>query len=230
MFYQPLVEEGHHVLDEDESAHCARVLRKREGDTVEVRDGKGHIYQVRLTAVHHRKCAFDILHRESVAPDNFHIHLAIAPTKNTDRIEWMVEKCVEIGLHEITFLTCDHSERSRLRFDRLHKKAISAMKQSRRAYALTIHPEVVPFDAFINTCETPAALAHVSEERPHMPLHEWDPGNAAVLMIGPEGDFSSRELAMASQQHCQLVSLGKNRLRTETAGLIGVHTLLLHFQ
>jgi 16S rRNA (uracil1498-N3)-methyltransferase len=182
--------------------------------------------------VHPRSCTFEILTKRFTAPDAYHIHLAIAPTKNADRMEWMVEKCVEVGLHELTFLSCDHSERSKIRFDRLKKKAISAMKQSRRAYALSLHEEIVPFRKFVteSIADTPAALAHVSEDQPHMPLTEWHPGSSTVILIGPEGDFSTQELALATSHEIPLVSLGKNRLRTETAGLIATHTMLLHYQ
>ena len=232
VFYQPQVESGYHFLDEEESSHCARVLRKRAGDQVEVRDGKGNIYHVRLTEVHPRKCSFEIIRQQFVAEDPFHIHLALAPTKNADRMEWMVEKCVEIGLHELTFLSCDHSERSRIRFDRLKKKAISAMKQSRRAYALSLHEQMVPFNTFVteSIANTPAALAHVSEDQPHLPLKQWHPASSCIILIGPEGDFSPQEVALATSHEIPLVNLGSNRLRTETAGLIAVHTMLLHFQ
>jgi 16S rRNA (uracil1498-N3)-methyltransferase len=236
IFYQPAVEEGINFLPEEESHHCARVLRKRTGDVIEVMDGKGHHYSAILTDVSPKSCSFEITGQSFRAPDPFQIHLAIAPTKNTDRIEWMVEKCVELGLHELTFISCEHSERTRLRFDRIQKKAIAAMKQSRRRYAPIVHDRLVPFTHFIDEKILPhadtlsTALAHVNEEEEYLRIQDWKHGESCVLLIGPEGDFSEDEIQTAKSAGAALVSLGENRLRTETAGLAGAYSLILQFQ
>lgn len=236
VFYQPEVETGVHQLDHEEAHHCVRVLRKRVGDIIEVMDGKGHFYQAELTSTGKSVCSFKILSSSFQEASSQHIHLAIAPTKNIDRTEWMVEKCVEIGVDEISFLQCDNSERSRIRFDRLAKKALSATKQSRRKYIPTLHETLTPFSDFLDLEVAPyadtrsVAMAHVNEDQPYKELRTWKPLPYALVLIGPEGDFSPDEVKLALEAGAQLVSLGENRLRTETAGIAAVLTLTLKFE
>ena len=134
LFYQPLVAKGVYKLDEEESRHAQKVLRLKLGATIQLTDGLGRFYDVRLTNTESRQCEFEVLKSEPAPSRNYKIHVAIAPTKNTDRIEWFVEKAVELGIDKISFILCKNSERKSINLDRVEKKAISAMKQSRQAY------------------------------------------------------------------------------------------------
>jgi 16S rRNA (uracil1498-N3)-methyltransferase len=150
LFYQPQIIQGIHYLDEEESKHCVKVLRKREGDLIHLTDGHGTFYDATITKADPRRCAFKIQQQTSQKEKNFSIHIAIAPTKNTDRIEWFVEKSVEFGVDQITLLDCENSERSYIKTERLKKVAISAMKQSLKA-TLPLITDLVPLNAFIST-------------------------------------------------------------------------------
>jgi 16S rRNA (uracil1498-N3)-methyltransferase len=228
LFYQPLIDEGVHYLDEEESRHCIKVLRKRQGEPIHITDGKGLFYEALIAKEDPRQCAFRITGQSREKEKNFSIHVAIAPTKNTDRIEWFVEKSVEIGIDHITLLDCKNSERSYLKSGRLKKVAISAMKQSFRA-TLPALSEVVPFHDFITT--TPHGqqrfIAYVDASNPLHLKDEAGPAQHYVVLIGPEGDFSDEELGAALAQGYRKVSLGKSRLRTETAGVVACHILNL---
>jgi 16S rRNA (uracil1498-N3)-methyltransferase len=227
LFYQPLIPQGIHHLDEEESRHCIKVLRKRNGDFLRITDGKGAFYDAVITAADARQCAFNIQHSEHEPARAFSIHIAISPTKNADRIEWFVEKAVEIGIDHITLLDCQHSERSHLKTERLKKVAISAMKQSIKATL----PEVTGVTAFDDLVLQATAqqkfIAHVDATNP---LHLKEAARRAasyLVLIGPEGDFSAAELAVAASHGFSKVSLGHSRLRTETAGMATCHILNL---
>ncbi len=229
-FYDPDAATGDHFLSEEESIHCVRVLRQRNGDRIRIMDGKGTFFDAVIEEAHPKKCKYSVEEIHRKAPDPYSLHLAIAPTKNIDRMEWMIEKCVEIGLHQITFLQCGNSERTRLRYDRLEKKAIAAMKQSGRAYATKIN-SLTPFPDFIsnpgNGLIKHIAYVPASLDSPH--LKETKPNSDYIVLIGPEGDFSPEEIQQAQDKGYTPTSLGNSRLRTETAGLVACHTLaLLH--
>lgn len=228
LFFQPLLTENHCVLDAEESRHCIKVLRKKGGDIITIVDGKGKFYEARITEADAKACAFAVVNTWEETPKNFRIHMGIAPTKNADRLEWYIEKAVEIGIDEISLLICDNSERKKLKTDRLERKVISAMKQSVKATLPLIH-EPVAYARFLE--QTHAAphkfLAYVSDTPiPHL-LHAATPGQAYTILIGPEGDFSPSEIEQARQANFQTVSLGPSRLRTETAGIAACHTLNL---
>jgi 16S rRNA (uracil1498-N3)-methyltransferase len=227
LFYQPGIANGIHYLDAEESRHCSKVLRKKAGDPVQVTDGKGNLYNVTLTESKPDKCSFKI---DSVEQENkrpFHIHIAIAPTKNPDRTEWFVEKAIEIGVDEISFLLCDNSERAALKTDRLEKLAISAMKQSLR-YTLTKINHMVLLKDFVAASQAASKfIAYVDQSNPDHLLKQATPKNRYVVLIGPEGDFSKKELELTIAQGYKKVSLGTHRLRTETAGLTACHILNL---
>jgi 16S rRNA (uracil1498-N3)-methyltransferase len=228
-FYQPGIPDGKHFLEEEEANHCARVLRHKPGDIIQVMDGKGSHYSVQLTTATARQCDFSILETRNFPRDPYMVHLAISPTKNADRTEWMAEKCVELGIHKLTLLTCDHSERTRVRTDRVLKKMIAAMKQSMRAYAPELDAEVISMDDFIDKMQDKIRLciAYVDMKNPPMHLKDIVMDKDTCILIGPEGDFSNRELEVARNHKIPSVSLGPYRLRTETAGVAAVHILQL---
>jgi 16S rRNA (uracil1498-N3)-methyltransferase len=227
LFYQPEISNGSLFLDRDESKHCARVLRKRPGEVIQVTDGKGTCYAVFLTDVDQHKCSFTIQSKKIQERANYSIHLGISPTKNADRMEWMVEKCVEVGIDTITFLQCNNTERKAFKTDRVERIALSAMKQSQRWYAPVISP-LIPFTEFIHQQDSEEKyIAYVDLTNPNHLFNMARPGQHYVILIGPEGDFTEEELSLAESTGFKKVSLGKNRLRTETAGLTACQILNL---
>lgn len=222
--------EGFCTLDAEESRHAVRVLRMREGDEINVTDGCGNLYTCRIVTADDRACVVEVSGEDfSTSYFQSTMHLAVAPTKNPARMEWLVEKAVEVGVAEITLLDCDHSERSFLKTDRLEKLAISAMKQSLHTVLPEIHPAVKLRDwlhSHINTLthsHIQKFIAHCEADKPRVPLAKaLQPGQDAVVLIGPEGDFSGEEIALALECGFQPVSLGPSRLRTETAALYAV--------
>jgi len=219
---------GFCTLDTEESRHAVRVLRMREGDEINVTDGRGNLYCCRIVTSDERACAVEVIRQDcSISNSQFSIHLAVAPTKNPARMEWLVEKAVEIGVGEITLLQCDHSERSFLKTERLEKLAVSAMKQSLH----TVLPKINPAVSLRGWLQSPLSISHVplkfiahcEADKPRVSLSgALQPGKDAVVLIGPEGDFSEEEIALAIQCGFQPVSLGPSRLRTETAALYAV--------
>ena len=211
-FYVPDVTQTHE-LPEEEASHAVRVLRLTGGDEMMLMDGQGIFYRAVVTVASNHHCRYDILETlPQERPWQGHIHLAIAPTKLMDRMEWMIEKVVEIGVDEITFLDCQFSERHVVKTQRLDKIVVSAMKQSRKAWKTILH-EMTPMTDFIATARVGAKyIAHCYEEVERLFLFDQmrtlEPMEDVTIMIGPEGDFS--------------VHLGTSRLRTETAGLSAV--------
>jgi 16S rRNA (uracil1498-N3)-methyltransferase len=227
LFYQPLIPEGVHYLDEEESKHCVRVLRKTPGDLIRVTDGKGSFYDVRITNTDQRKCTFSI---ENTIPESipgYSITIAISPTKNADRLEWFVEKATELGVSKIIPLACQHTERTFLKKERLEKVAVSAMKQSLKASipAITGLTEIGKMMSVVS--ESERFIAFVDEQNPNHLKDLATPHRNYIVLIGPEGDFSREELDAALAAGFRKVSLGKSRLRTETAGLAACHILNL---
>lgn len=214
-------------LPAEEAMHAMRVLRLKAGDEIFLMDGVGNYYraQVTIAATHH--CYFEILERLPQEPEwKGHLHLAIAPTKMMDRMEWFVEKATEIGVDEISFLNCKFSERKLLKLPRLEKIAISAVKQSHKAWNPVLH-EMVSFKDFIRQPrEGRKFIAHCYDQIPRTYLFDELRKSSApeelTVMIGPEGDFSIDEVKDAVEAGYQSVHLGTSRLRTETAGLSAV--------
>lgn len=211
-------------LDEEESGHCVRVLRYTRGDEILLTNGQGMTYTAVITNPHPKHCEFEVrtAEKQSKHHSNY-IHIAIAPTKNVERIEWFVEKCTEIGVDEITPLLCRFSERKQLRIDRLQKIILSAAKQSLTPYLPKLN-EMTDCTEFIRrTEEETRFIAHCYKEDKRDLRNEIKPGKSVVVMIGPEGDFSEQEIAEALQHNFVPVSLGESRLRTETAGIVACH-------
>lgn len=227
LFYQPGIQYGSHFLDPEESRHAAKVLRKKGGDIIHITDGKGVLYTCKITDSKPDKCAFVIESSEQEKPKNFSIHIAIAPTKNPDRTEWFVEKAIEIGVDEITFLECDNSERSTIKTERIEKLAVSAMKQSLKTTLPKIH-SIRQLDKFITESDSSKKfIAYVDQSNPDQLLKVAQPKENYLVLIGPEGDFSAAELSLAIKNGFKKVALGRSRLRTETAGIVACHTLNL---
>ena len=199
----------------------------RVNDALELTDGKGSLSQAVLTSVDEHKAAFRVTQTTKIPKRPFSIHLAIAPTKNIDRMEWMVEKCVEIGIDKISFVRCKTSERPSIPMERLTKLTISAMKQSKQAWLPEVNDMVDFRDLFGRINEYQRFIAHVDASNPNHLATVAKPGGSYVLLVGPEGDFTNTEISLAISNDFKKVSLGPNRLRTETAGLYGVMALQL---
>lgn len=214
-------------LPEEEAKHALKVLRLNVGDKIILINGCGSFYSATVSMVGNKHCWYEINEEIPQTKEwNGNIHLAIAPTKMMDRIEWMVEKITEIGVDEISFLNCQYSERKLLRIDRLDKIVISAVKQSRKAWLPRIRPMISFKDFISKPFEGKKYIAHCYNEIPRVDFYDEMKkinGNESVtVLIGPEGDFSLAEVNTALKQGFISVSLGKSRLRTETAGLFSV--------
>ncbi len=218
------------MLSEEESQHCVRVLRYTRGDEILLTDGRGTTYTARITNPHPKHCEFEIISQEKQQKaHNFHLHIAIAPTKNIERLEWMIEKCTEIGIDEITPLLCRFSERKQIREDRLEKIILSAAKQSLTPYLPKLNP-LTTFEQLIQHAdEEKRFIAHCYKENKRELAEEIGKaiGKDTLVLIGPEGDFSEEEIKLALQNNYIPVSLGNTRLRTETAGVVACHTTIL---
>jgi 16S rRNA (uracil1498-N3)-methyltransferase len=219
-------------LPSDEAMHALRVLRMKEGDEMMLMDGQGNYYRAEVTLAQSKHCFYEI--KEQMPQERQwkgHLHLAIAPTKMMERMEWMTEKAVEVGLDELSFLNCQFSERRQVKIPRLQKIMISAVKQSHKAWITQLN-EMVSFNAFIQQSrEGRKYIAHCYEEVPRTYLFDElrqsaDTGDTTVL-IGPEGDFSIEEVRQAVAAGYISVHPGKSRLRTETAGLSAVMMMQL---
>lgn len=213
------------TLDEEQSAHAVRVLRYAAGDTIHIADGRGNMYEAVISNPHPKHCEVEI---RSITPQTKHhranVHIAVAPTKNIERIEWMAEKCTEIGIDTITPLLCHYSERKVIRTDRLTKIILSAAKQSLSAYLPTLN-ELTPFkDCVLNATEQRRYIAHSSpwldKKDLRDELRKSDAQASTIVLIGAEGGFSDDEVRLAMERGFVPVSLGDARLRTETAALV----------
>lgn len=214
------VEQKLATLTSEESWHCAKVLRKKTGDNVQLIDGMGNFYEGILELVSDKKCTANLTSGPILQEKrNYYLHLAIAPTKQIDRIEWMIEKAVEIGIDEISFISCKNSERTVIKIDRIIKIVESAVKQSLQAYLPKIN-DLTSFKEIINSKEVDQKLiAHCyNEEKNDLKQMEFK-NKSTLVLIGPEGDFSMDEVDIALKNNFKAVSFGSNRLRTETAGL-----------
>lgn len=223
-FYVPDAK-NNNELPQEEATHALRVLRLKSGDEMFIMDGTGNFYHAEVSLATNKKCLYEI--KETLPQHKTwkgHIHLAIAPTKNMDRIEWMTEKVTEIGFDELSFLNCIFSERKVLRTERIEKIVVSAVKQSRKPWKPIVN-EMIPFKDFISMPrEGRKFIAHCYEEIEKHDLFDIinkEKENVTIL-VGPEGDFSIEEVRLAIENGYESISLGQSRLRTETAGLMAV--------
>lgn len=228
LFYVSTVSGSEIVLDETESKHAVKVLRLSVGESVQVIDGKGGFYNTRISDANPKKCRMEVIQAEKeFGKKDFRLHIAIAPTKNIDRFEWFLEKATEIGVDEITPLLTEHSERKAVKSDRLEKILVSAIKQSLKAY-LPVLNEITPLKELITKADIKNKfIAHCSGGEKNHLKNEIKKGEEALVLIGPEGDFSPEEVALAKDYGFREVSLGKSRLRTETAGIVACHIVNL---
>ena len=218
LFYDPTINtrDKTHTLSEEESKHACRVLRLKEGDEILLLNGNGFEFLARITDSNPKKCAVEIVSFKEGQKSPYVIHIAIAPTKNNDRIEWFLEKATEIGITEITFLLCSNNERKQTKDERYEKILISAMKQSKRLFLPKLNA-LTPFKEFISKYPN-GLIAHCYEGEKTTITADFKTSNCPIL-IGPEGDFTLSEVELALQTGYKTISLGENRLRTETAGL-----------
>lgn len=227
LFYTPDIAHSHE-LPADEAAHALRVLRLQPGDEVRLTDGQGGFYHARISECNRKRCMVEVIEREEQAPLwTGHLHLALAPTKNMDRMEWLAEKATEIGFDELTFLNCQWSERRIVKGERIEKILISAMKQSLKARL----PKLNDITDFVQFVKQPVGgqkfIAHCHEGEKTPLRQALQPAQDALVLIGPEGDFSPDEVALAVAEGFTPVTLGNTRLRTETAALVAVHLMNL---
>jgi 16S rRNA (uracil1498-N3)-methyltransferase len=227
LFYQPAIQQGVHHLDRTESKHCTKVLRKKAGDKINITDGRGFLYEVLITIADSNECRFEIQEKKTEPARSFTIHIAISPTKHPDRFEWFVEKAVELGVDRITVMMCEHTEHTHIKKERLEKIAISAMKQSLR-FTLPKIEGPIDFKTLVSQAEAGSKyIAYVDSKIPEHLMTVARRDSDAMVLIGPEGDFSSQEIEVALKKNFRKVSLGSHRLRTETAGLAACHILNL---
>ncbi len=230
LFFHPDISENDAqiIFPKDESRHIVKVLRKKEGDILNVTNGKGFLFETEIIAANPQKCVANILSKSFQKKSNAYLHLAVAPTKMNDRYEWFLEKATEIGIDEITPVICEHSERKVVKLNRFERVIQSAMKQSLHFNIPKIN-EPVAFSDFIKSTGTgDKFIAHCEEDLPRKSLkNELIPGNKITVLIGPEGDFSSIEIKLALEKNWKPVSLGTSRLRTETAAIVACHTFAL---
>ena len=227
LFYAPDIT-NNWELPEEEAAHCLRVLRLGVGSELDITDGKCCFYKAVISSIAGKHCYVEA--KETINRSKGwqgHLHIAIAPTKNMDRIEWMVEKAVEIGVDEITFLSCRFSERKVIKTDRVERIVVSAMKQSLKPFKTVVN-EMVDIKKFVAAERSgDKFIAHCYDSERLLLKDTIAVGNDATILIGPEGDFSPEEVQMALSGGYRPVSFGNSRLRTETAGLVACHTFIL---
>lgn len=228
LFYQPEIIAGEATqhLTEDDSRHAIKTLRLRAGDAITVTDGHGNQYAAVIHETDLRQCAFRIKSVQTTPPRPFSIRICVAPTKNLDRIEWFIEKAVEVGIERISFFFGQHSERRVLKLERIEKIAISAMKQSLQSFLPKLD-EAIPFaDLLTSIDEEQRFIAHLPANEPPVSLAKSaDLTGRYAVLIGPEGDFSEKEIQQAVAAGFRMVTLGPNRLRTETAALTACQVL-----
>lgn len=228
IFYTPDLSGNTYTLNETESKHCVRVLRLEQGDEITLVDGRGGMFRAGITEPNPKRCAVKVIESQlDYGHRNFSVHIGIAPTKNIERVEWFLEKATEIGIDRITPIICRFSERKEIKSDRLEKVMISAMKQSLKAYL----PQLAPLTKFSDFISQPFEgqkfIAHCDDQHRDLLSKMITPNKNYLILIGPEGDFSSEEIEHAIKAGFHPVSLGDSRLRTETAGVVACHTFNL---
>lgn len=229
LFYQGNLSETSQniIFDKDESRHIYKVLRHKLGDTLHITNGQGILFTAALVEVSHKQCLAVVKKVEKKAPLPYYLHMAVAPTKNNDRFEWFLEKATEIGISEITPILCDHSERKVIKLDRFEKIIESAMKQSLKMHKPKLN-ELTPFSEFIrlqSNFNGEKYIAHCEDSQKQLLKNLVQPKSSNTILIGPEGDFSYTEIAVAQKYAFTPISLGESRLRTETAAITACHTV-----
>lgn len=228
LFYNPNIDEitENFSFDKEESKHIIKVLRKKDSDILFVTNGSGYLFETEITLASDSKCTVKVLSFEKKPAPKFHLHLAVAPTKMNDRYEWFLEKATEIGISEITPIICDRSERKVIKNDRFDKIILTAMKQANELYLPKLN-EAITFKEFLkHKNEGLQLIAHCEETDKKTLKSVLKPNESVTLLIGPEGDFSEKEIALALENKYVPVSLGNTRLRTETAAIVACHSVV----
>lgn len=229
LFYAPSLQstDKEYLFDKEESHHIIKVLRKNTGDILHITNGLGHLFTASIVLASEKKCAVTILDVIYETPRPYRIHLAVAPTKMNERYEWFLEKATEIGVHEITPIICEHSERKVIKRERFEKIILAAVKQSNQLYVPILH-EAISYKEFMQQSHTGALfIAHCDDQHKTPLKNSFQPKDNYTLLIGPEGDFSGKEIQLALEKNFKPVTLGSTRLRTETAAVVGCHTFVL---
>ena len=227
LFYNPNIDATteNFSFDKEESKHIIKVLRKKDTDILYVTNGFGYLFETEITLASDNKCTVKIISSTKKAPSKVHLHLAVAPTKMNDRYEWFLEKATEIGVQEITPIICDHSERKVVNQERFEKIILTAMKQSNELYLPKLN-NAITFKEFVKQKnEGLQLIAHCEEADKKSLKSVLKPNENITLLIGPEGDFSKKEIALAIESEFIPVTLGTTRLRTETAAIVACHSV-----
>jgi 16S rRNA (uracil1498-N3)-methyltransferase len=228
LFYNTTINETteNFSFDKEESKHIIKVLRKKDSDILYVTNGLGYLFKTEITLASDNKCTVKVVSFEKAEPSKYHLHLAVAPTKMNDRYEWFLEKATEIGIHEITPIICDRSERKVVNKERFEKIILTAMKQSNELYLPKLN-EAVTFKEFIKNQNNGLQLiAHCEETDKKSLKSVLKPNEDITMLIGPEGDFTEKEIELALENKYIPVSLGNTRLRTETAAIVACHSVV----
>jgi len=229
LFFHPELENNsdQFIFPTDESRHISKVLRKKSGDVLQITNGKGIWFEAEILVPNHKKCSAKIISRTLVPPKPYQLHMVVAPTKLNDRFEWFLEKATEIGVHQITPVICEHSERKIIKMDRMEKVIQSAMKQSLQSYLPQLNPAVGLKEYMNQPKSGELYIAHCEDGNKRELSHSAKAKKNTTILIGPEGDFSSNEIQLATDNGFKAVALGNTRLRTETAAIVACTTMAL---
>ena len=227
LFYNPEINENttQFSFSKEESKHIVKVLRKQIGDTMHITNGKGWLFEAEITIAGLKNCIAVINSKTQQTPTKYNLHLAVAPTKMNDRYEWFLEKATEIGITSITPIICDHSERKVIKAERFEKILQSAMKQSLQCYLPELKEAISLKEYLKTTPEGDCFIAHCEETQKQSLKSQLRPNTTTTILIGPEGDFSTKEIELALQNNWKPVTLGETRLRTETAAIVACHSV-----
>ncbi len=215
------------VFPSEESRHIIKVLRKKQGDLLHITNGKGDLFEAEIVDSNPKKCKIQVVSHDRKHPNRYWLHMVVAPTKMNDRFEWFLEKATEIGVNEITPIICEQSERKVVKPDRLQKVVLSAMKQSLQTFLPRLNPAISFKDFMEQSRSDLLFIAHCDENERTELKRVVAPDKDLTILIGPEGDFSRREITLAREKGFVPVSLGKTRLRTETAAVVACTTVAL---
>jgi 16S rRNA (uracil1498-N3)-methyltransferase len=220
IFYTPDINSDSYFLNEEESKHCIKVLRFQKGSLLNLVDGNGGFYDAIVEEAHPKRTKINILKvHENYGRRNHYLHIAIAPTKNIERVEWFLEKATEIGIDEITPIICERSERREVKIERLNKVITTAVKQSIKAFHPKLNYPETFTDIVLKSKHSSKFIAHCVESKKFAIKEQFKPNSDYIVLIGPEGDFTSSEIDLAMNHNFVPIGLGNSRLRTETAAL-----------
>lgn len=228
LFYNPTINETTTTFsfNKEESKHIVKVLRKRDADILHVTNGQGLLFTTEITLASDNKCTVQVIEIKKAEVQNYKLHLAVAPTKMNDRYEWFLEKATEIGIHEITPIICDRSERKVINPERFEKILLSAMKQCNQLFLPKLNTAISLKEFIKKEIPGQKLIAHCEETNKKTLKQILEPNLDYTILIGPEGDFSSKEIELALQNNYLPVSLGETRLRTETAAVVACHSVV----